>query len=286
MKEEKTRGTMLTSTALILCCVTFGAGFLCGDLVAEYRAAGTPRAQVAAPAQPAPVKPAQPAAKVSEADEAARAAAHIAELRARAEKDPGNADLWTHLGNVCYDSGDRDGAIDAYRRSLAIAPGNADVMTDMGSMYRMKGQTAEAVKIYEQAIALKPGHTNAIFNKGVTLMLDMARPAAAMDFWKGELAKHPDITLGSGAKLGAVLHEIALDAAMQLESHGLYDAALAAYAEAQKVKPDFVPALIHNAWLLENMKRQAEALPLWKRVLELQPDAYDPAGKPVRDHIR
>ena len=49
MKNEKTRGTMLTSTALILCCVTFGAGFLCGDLVSEYRRAGVPAVSVQAP---------------------------------------------------------------------------------------------------------------------------------------------------------------------------------------------------------------------------------------------
>ena len=33
MKNEKPRGTMLTSTAAILCCLTFAAGFLCGDIV-------------------------------------------------------------------------------------------------------------------------------------------------------------------------------------------------------------------------------------------------------------
>ncbi len=278
---------MLTSTALILCCVTFGAGFLCGDLVSEYRTASRSTASVQVSA-PVSVQVEPQAAKVSsrEEDEAARAAAHIAELRAQAQKDPDNADLWTHLGNVCYDSGDMDGAIDAYGRSLALKPGNADVMTDMGSMYRMKGQAAEAVKIYEQAIALKPDHANAVFNKGVTLMLDMADPAAAMAFWKGVTAQQSGFRLGSGALLVDIMHEIAVDAAMQLEAHARYDAALVAYAEALKVRPDFVPALIRNAWLFENMGRSAEALPLWKRVVELAPEAHDPAGKPVRDRIR
>ena len=41
-----------------------------------------------------------------------------------------------------------------------------------------------------------------------------------------------------------------------------------------------------RAWLLENMGRASEALPLWKRVLELHPDATDPAGRPVRDRIK
>ena len=49
MKNEKPRGTMLTSTAAILCGLAFAAGFLCGDIVSEYRGSGAPVA-VQAPA--------------------------------------------------------------------------------------------------------------------------------------------------------------------------------------------------------------------------------------------
>jgi hypothetical protein len=51
------------------------------------------------------------------------------------------------------------------------------------------------------------------------------------------------------------------------------------------VKPDFLPALVHRAWLLEQTGRAEEALPLWKKVVELSPEATDPAGKPVRDRL-
>ena len=47
----------------------------------------------------------------------------------------------------------------------------------------------------------------------------------------------------------------------------------------------FSPALVHQAWLLDKMGRSSEALPLWKKVLELHPDATDPAGRPVRERI-
>lgn len=281
MNTPKPRGTILVSTALILCCAAFGAGFLCGDLVAEHRA---PAVSASVPAAPQ-----AGAVQHSEDDhkaEAARTAEHIAQLRAQAMQKPDDAALWTHLGNVCYDAGEFDSAIDAYRRSLALVPDNADVMTDMGSMYRMKGQSAEAVKIYEQAIALKPGHRNAIFNKGVTLMLDMERPGEAVAFWQSVVAAAPDIKLGNGALLKDVMHEIAVDAAMQLESHGRAESALAAYAEALKLSPDFLPALLHRAALLEKLGRTADAQPLWKRALELHPEAVDPSGRPVRGLIR
>ena len=276
MTKEKSRGTMLTSTALILCCVTFGAGFLCGDIVSEYR-----REPVAASVQASAPQTVQNAGAVQ-----AGAASHIDELREQVKKDPGNASLWTHLGNLCYDSGRFDEAIEAYSRSLALVPDNADVITDMGSMYRMKGQSAEAVRLYEQAVAIRPDHANAVFNKGVTLLLDMERPEEAMAFWRSVLEKQPEFVLGSGTHLHAVLHELATDAGSQLEAHGRFDTALRAYGEALKVKPDFLPALVHRAWLLEQTGNVAEALPLWKRVLELSPEATDPAGKPVRDRVR
>lgn len=281
MKTGSARGTMLTSTALILCCASFGAGFLCGDLVSDYRA-------ISGPAEPivSSVPQAVPTAPVAEADKETQTAEHIRQLRAQAQQNPDDAGLWTHLGNVCYDAGDHDGAIEAYRRSLALVPGNADVMTDMGSMYRMKGQPEQAVRIYEQAIALNPGHSNAVFNKGVTLMLDMEQPEQAVAFWRDCVGKQPSLALNNGVLLREVIHEIAADAAMQLEAHGRNETALRAYAEALKLREDFLPALIHKAWLLEKMQRGHEALPLWRHALTLDPQVTDPSGKPVRDRVR
>lgn len=281
MKNERTRGTMLTSTAVILCCVTFGAGFLCGDLVSEYRHSSRASSTASAPA---------PAAAPQKAEVRTpgmgKVEARIAELREHLKHAPDDVALWTQLGNFCYDSGKFDEAIEAYSRSLELAPGNPDVITDLGSMYRMKGQSAEAVKYYEQAIAIRPDHANAVFNKGVTLLLDRKDPESAMAFWNSVLAERPHFELNNGTHLHAILHELATDAGVQLEAHGRDEAALAAYAEALKVKPDFLPALVHRAWILDKLDRAGEALPLWKRVHELAPDALDPAGKPVRERIR
>jgi tetratricopeptide (TPR) repeat protein len=281
MKNEKPRGTMLTSTAAILCGLAFAAGFLCGDIVSEYRSGSAPVAVQASVPQNVP----QPVAEGG-SSKASNAEAHIADLREQLKKSPNDASLWTHLGNYCYDSGRFDEAIEAYGRSLALAPGDPNVLTDLGSMYRMKGQSAEAVKYYEQAIALKADHANAVFNKGVTLLLDMEKPEEAMAFWNSVLATNPHFALNNGTHLHAILHELASDAGVQLESHGRYDSALRAYAEALKIKPDFLPALVHRAWLLEQTDRSGEAIPLWKKVLEIDPAATDPAGKPVSSRIQ
>ena len=84
MSNEKSRGTMLTSTALILCCVTFGAGFLCGDLVSEYRRAGAPAVSVQN--QTSQAVQHQSAAEAQMEGEA-RTARHIAELREQVKRE-------------------------------------------------------------------------------------------------------------------------------------------------------------------------------------------------------
>ena len=275
--KKETRGTMLVSSALILSCFTFALGFVGGSAIGQYRAA-TSSVQDAAVA-PAPSQPqVQP--------QPASAEAELAHLREHAQQEPGNAAHWTALGNACYDSGRFDEAIAAYENSLRLEPGNANVMTDLGSMFRMKGQPQKAIQCYEQAMSFQPGHANAVFNKGVTLLLDMEQPEQAMAFWQSVLDAAPDFTVSGGVPLGRAMVELAVDGGRQLESHGRTEAALRCYAEALRLDGGFVPALTHRAWLLEKVQRPAEALPLWKRIVELDPDAADPAGRPIRDRIQ
>ena len=280
MKTERPRGTMLVSSAVILCAVTFVAGFACGSMVAEHKAVS--RGVSASAPAPAPEAAPAPASPAATADAQAE---HIRHLRDEARQNPDSAEAWTKLGNACFDAGDPDGAIEAYQASLRLEPGNADVRTDMGSMYRMKGEAARAVECYDQALKDHPGHRNAVFNKGVTMMLDLEQPEQAVAFWQSVLREYPGLTLASGADLGKIMPEILVDAALQLEAHGRKATALRAYEQALKLNDAFAPALVHGAWLMENMGRAADAQPMWKRVLELYPDATDPAGKPVRDHI-
>lgn len=281
MKNEKTRGTMLTSSAVILCLVTLVIGFVGGSMFGEHKALTRGVASVA----PSPV-PAQSPADASAVPDAAAQAEHIRHLREDAMKQPESAEAWTKLGNACFDFGDPDGAIEAYEASLRLEPGNADVRTDMGSMYRMKGDPAKAVECYDQALRDQPGHRNAVFNKGVTMLLDLEQPEQAVAFWQSVLKENPSLTLASGAELRTIMPEILVDAALQLEAQGKKNTALVAYRQAIKIDDSFAPALVHGAWLLEGQGRSAEAQPLWQRVLELYPDATDPAGKPVRDRIK
>lgn len=55
-----------------------------------------------------------------------------------------------------------------------------------------------------------------------------------------------------------------------LEKKGLFDKAIEVYRKSIKIKPDFVSAIEHLAFLLEKLNRESEASPLWDKVLALK----------------
>ncbi|MBI4594772.1 MAG: cell division protein ZapB [Candidatus Tectomicrobia bacterium] len=54
------------------------------------------------------------------------------------------------------------------------------------------------------------------------------------------------------------------------EKKGFFDKAIEVYRKAIKIKPDFVSAIEHLAFLLEKLNREHEASPLWDKVLALK----------------
>lgn len=223
---SRQRRTMLNSTACLLAVMTFFAGLLLGTLV--------PRGQYASPSPAPPV----PSAATQEDGQAA----HIAQVREEIARNPDEPLNWIHLGNLHFDAHNAAEAITAYEKALELKPGDTDVMTDLGTMYRLAGRPQQALDLYDQVLVLNPGHQNARFNKGVTLAIDLARPAEGAAVWQDLLARKPDATLGDGTPLAPVLSPLLTDAGHELHKRGEHKAALQAYEEALRIDANFAPA--------------------------------------------
>ena len=83
-------------------------------------------------------------------------AAKIAAMEQNVLAKPKDAQNWTELGNLYFDTGQSRKAANAYERSLALAPDNADVLTDLGIMYREVGEYDKAVANFRRASSVTP----------------------------------------------------------------------------------------------------------------------------------
>ena len=134
--------------------------------------------------------------------------AKIAAMEQTILADPKNAQNWTELGNLYFDTGQSRKATGAYERSLAIAPDNADVLTDLGIMYREIGEFDKAVTSFRRASSVNPRHENAMFNEGVVLYFDLKRKDDAMKAWQRLLAVNPGARAPDGQSVSDVIKNL------------------------------------------------------------------------------
>ena len=73
------------------------------------------------------------------------------------------------LASLDYQRGDYAGAIENYRRALALQPDRADIRTNLASAYQKEGRYPEAVAELRKAVALDPGDAKAHMSLGLAL---------------------------------------------------------------------------------------------------------------------
>ena len=163
-----------------------------------------------APAQQAAQAPApgQAPAQANQPPMPPELVAKIAAMEQTVLADPKNAQNWTELGNLYFDTGQSRKATGAYERSLALAPDNADVLTDLGIMYREIGEFDKAVTSFRRASSVNPRHENAMFNEGVVLYFDLKRKDDAMKAWQRLLAVNPGARAPDGQSVSDVIKNL------------------------------------------------------------------------------
>ena len=183
--EAPATGYVKKETMLWVATITLVVGFLLGVVVTVYKSSS------GLPVPSAPPRSQPPPPQAGKQGPSVETAARIFELEKLTNQNPNDAEAWTQLGNLYFDSENFEKAINAYQRSLALKPNDANVLTDMGVMYRRSGKPAEAVKAFDKAIAVDPRHEVARFNKGLVLMHDLNDLAGAVRSWEELVAVNP-----------------------------------------------------------------------------------------------
>lgn len=128
--------------------------------------------------------------------------AMVQQYRQALARDPDDLEANIGFGNLLFDSGQWQKAIDHYQRALKKSPKNADVRVDMAIAIHSLGQNDVARKELERVTREQPTHLNAWLNLGV-VAATLGDNAGAISAWERYLTLDPN-----GQHAGAVRAQI------------------------------------------------------------------------------
>ncbi len=121
------------------------------------------------------------------AEDAAAAEGHYRTALVRDEQHPG---ALLNLGNLLYQRGELEAALESYRRTLAVADGFPEAHYNLGNALDDLGQTDAAIGAFERALALDPAFSAAHFNLALAWEKSGQRLRAARH-WRAYLRLEP-----------------------------------------------------------------------------------------------
>ena len=113
-------------------------------------------------------------------------------LLAQLKSDPNNAALLENVGDAYYDAQLYPSAIEYYQRALNVQPSNTSVRTDMATAIWYTGNADGAITEFEKSLAYEPTKPNTLFNLGIVLWKGKHDVAGATAAWQKLLATNPN----------------------------------------------------------------------------------------------
>ncbi len=172
---------------------------------------------------------------------------------------PDHADSLHLLGDIFYQRGRYDLAVDSIGRAIASNGTVPFYYYNLGNAFQALGRQDEALAAYDTAIRIMPDLAEAHYNRGNALQ-NLGRPGEALAAYGTAIKIKPDYAQAH-ANLGLALQVL-----------GRPDAALAAYDAAIKIKPTDFEAHYNRGLALQALDRPDEALAAYDTAVRLKPD--------------
>lgn len=115
-----------------------------------------------------------------------------ATLRSLLRTNPRDVKTLIELGNLYYDHGRFQEAVEYYGQALEIDPNNFNVRTDLGTSYWNQGLADPAIAEFKKSLLTNPTHPQTLYNLGVVYLNGKHNPAEARKAWDVLLLHHPD----------------------------------------------------------------------------------------------
>jgi cytochrome c-type biogenesis protein CcmH/NrfG len=149
---------------------------------AEASASGDNGAPQGRPAQPQ-LTPEQKNAMLDQA---------VAPFLATLKTNPDDFDTIVKVANLYYDGRQFPEAIKYYQQAVKIQPRNPDLLTDYGTSLWYTGDPDGAIAEFEKSLKYKPDHPGTLFNLGVVRWQGKMDPKGAVEAWEELLRRNPN----------------------------------------------------------------------------------------------
>lgn len=115
-----------------------------------------------------------------------------APLLAKLAADPNNVELIENIGNIYYDAQQFPTAIDYYQRALKEQPANTGVRTDMATAIWYTGNPDGAIAEFQKSLSYEANKPNTLFNLGVIEWQGKMDIDKAVTTWQKLLDTNPN----------------------------------------------------------------------------------------------
>lgn len=223
----------------------------------------------------------------------------LVDYNAALQVDPSNSFTYYNRGIANDKLGRHDAAIDDFTSAIASDSANPDFYHNRGFSYRKRGKLLDAIRDYSEAIRLAPEHCRALYNRAfvyerlgkwkesvedytLALEIDYANPVA---YYNRALARERCGDVGGALNDHNKAIELSeADSAGQLyaargclkERLGNVEGALVDYSEALQREPSSANALRCSAAAARQRGEYREALDLFWRLNQVEPNDPTP----------
>jgi tetratricopeptide (TPR) repeat protein len=178
----------------------------------------------------------------------------------------------TYMGDVLFNVGQYEKALDRYLRASKKDPKDERVWNNIGVTLVRQGKLKEALPFYDKALALDPTFGSAYFNKGKALF-KLGMKKKALGYFRKAVKYSPE-NKSAWNNLGVTLRQLKK-----------FKDSIKCYDKALKIHSDYPWAWHNKGVALMELKRYKDAMECFEKALQIDPN-YEPAKESKRDVMR